>query len=68
MEEQHELEDYDPMPFGEHKGQAMQDIPASYLHFLWTKCDFKSKDTNVANYIRRNIDALKMEYKDGIWS
>ena len=29
------LTDTDPMPFGKCAGQPMQDVPASYLHWLW---------------------------------
>lgn len=30
------LTDTDPMPFGKYKGTPMQDVPASYLHWLWS--------------------------------
>lgn len=62
-----ELTDTSPMPFGKYKGEQMQDVPASYLHWLWT--NGKEKDTRdpVANYIRANKDALAKEYEDGIW-
>src|ERR1035437_5353821 len=29
------LTDTDPMPFCKWAGQPMQDVPASYLHWLW---------------------------------
>lgn len=54
------------MPFGKHKDKPMQDVPADYLHWLWSN-GLKGKQTPVANYIRANLDALKMEHKDGIW-
>lgn len=60
------LTDTDPMPFGKHKGEPMQDVPASYLHYLWTN-GLKDSKASVADYIRRNLDALKQEHKDGIW-
>ena len=66
------LEDTDWMPFGKygHKSndvRMMQDVPASYFHWLWT--NGKSQDLNcpVADYIRRNLSALQQEYPDGIW-
>lgn len=62
------LDDIDPMPFGKHKGEPMQDVPASYFHYLWTtgkQHDFKCP---VADYIRRNINVFKQEYSDGIWT
>lgn len=62
------LDDTDPMPFGKHKGEPMSDVPASYLHWLWTNgLKQKAKTDPVANYIERNLDALKKEYPDGLW-
>lgn len=63
-----ELTDLDPMPFGEHKGKPMQDVPAAYLHYLWASGKNQDKTCPVARYIRRNLDALRKEHKDGIWS
>lgn len=63
-----ELTDTDPMPFGKHKGEPMQDVPASYLHYLWQNGMKADKQSNVANYIRRNLNALKQEYQDGLWT
>jgi len=63
------LQDTDPMPFGKHKGECMQDVPASYLHYLWTNgMNKETKTNNVADYIQRNLSALKIEYKDGLWN
>ena len=56
------------MPFGKHKGTPMQDVPASYFHWLWTQTDFSATDkSGVADYIKRNFTALKQEHNDGIW-
>ena len=41
--------DSDPMPFGKHKGIPMQDVPASYLHWLWAN---GKKDLRVALALR----------------
>jgi hypothetical protein len=64
------LQDTSLMPFGMHKGTPMQDVPASYLHFLWTNgmSDEITHPSLVADYIRRNLDALRKEHPDGIWS
>lgn len=63
------LEDTDRMPWGKHKGELMQDVPASYLHYLWQNGLKNETWTNpVAHYISRNIDALKKEYPDGLWT
>lgn len=61
------LLDTDTMPFGKHRGVPMQDVPASYLHYLWVNGMKEDKQSNVADYIRRNLNALKMDYPDGIW-
>jgi uncharacterized protein (DUF3820 family) len=59
------LDDLSPMPFGKHKGQPMQDVPASYLHWLWTEgCN----NPQVSDYIKRNLSALKKESPDRIWN
>ena len=56
------------MPFGKFKGSPMQDVPASYLHYLWTNGMQNDLTSNVANYIRENLNALKKELPDAIWS
>lgn len=63
-----ELNDTDLMPFGKHKGIPMQDVPAGYLHYLWQNGLSSDSQSDVADYIRRNINALKLEHKDGVWS
>ena len=62
------LTDTDPMPFGKYKGTPMQDVPASYLHWLWTNEKKDDKQCPVADYIRRNLNALKIEHRDGLWA
>ena len=66
-----QLLDLDPMPFGKFGKTTpptlMQDVPASYLHYLWATGKKEDKTCPVADYIRRNLDALKHEHPDGIW-
>ncbi len=66
-----DLQDTDKMPWGKYKGVSMQDVPASYLHWLWTNerdpMSRKSKVDPVAAYIERNMAALQQEHPDGIW-
>lgn len=63
------LEDTSPMPFGKHHGEPMQDVPAHYLHWLWTNGkNAETKFCPVADYIKRNLSALREEHKDGVWS
>lgn len=59
------LSDLDPMPFGKYKGALMQDVPASYLHWLYTNS--VNKYCPVFNYCKDNLNHLKKEYEDGIW-
>jgi uncharacterized protein (DUF3820 family) len=63
----YKLTDTDQMPFGKYKGIPMQDVPASYLHWLWTQDGF-DKNSQIGVYITENLAGLKQEYKDGIWS
>lgn len=63
-----QLEDTDIMPFGKYKGtHQMQDVPASYLHWLWCNGLEHDETSPVADYIRRNLSVLKHEHPDGIW-
>ena len=68
------LNDDSPMPFGKYgpkpkgEGLTMKDVPARYLHWLWTTQGMEHDKTNaVADYIRRNKGVLAAEYTDGIW-
>lgn len=61
------LTDTSKMPFGKYRGEEMQNVPASYLHWLWSNGKSGDKLCPVANYIRENLSALEQEYKDGIW-
>lgn len=72
------------MPFGVHKDKPIQDVPASYLHWLWTDAGLKKESgdlersafnqnratsrTKLANYIWNNLHRLKLEHSDGIWT
>lgn len=60
-----ELTDQSPMPFGVHKGQPMERVPASYL--LWLR-DNNCRDQRVSKYIEDNLAALCKECPDYIGS
>lgn len=62
-----DLTDLSPMPFGRYHGEAMEDVPAAYLHWLWENGKKFELWCPVARYIRANIDALKQENRDLIW-
>jgi Putative quorum-sensing-regulated virulence factor len=61
------LTDTSKMPFGKYKGQLMQDVPASYLHWLWTNGLKQDRSSDVSAYIKDNLSALQKEHPDGIW-
>lgn len=72
-----ELQDTDPMPFGQHKGTPMQDVPVTYLHWLWCNgmrslserpASQTSNNIAVAHYIKRSLSGLRMEDKNLIWT
>jgi len=61
------LQDTDPCPQGKFKGKPMQDLPVKYLHWLWV--EFKiDENSPVGDYIKRNLDVLKLENTDLIWT
>lgn len=62
------LTDISLMPFGQHKGKLMQDVPAGYLHWLWVNGKKEDHSCPVAQYIKENLHALRQEYRDGIWA
>ena len=63
------LDDTSPMPFGKHKNRPMQDVPATYLHFLWHLGGLRNetKTNNVAAYIAKSLSALRQETPDLLW-
>ena len=67
--EHRRLLDTDGFPFGKHKGVPLQDVPAEYLHWLWTEGGLSTNNhSDVADYIRRNLTSLEQEYPDGVWT
>lgn len=55
------LLDTSPMPFGKYKGDKMENVPASYL--LWLYDNNKCNDL-VKDYIKDNYDVLYHELKN----
>ena len=61
------FQDTDLMPFGKHKGHQMQEVPASYLLWLWNNgLSQETATSNVAAYIEENLQALTLEDPDTI--
>lgn len=50
------LTDNSPMPFGKHKGQALANVPASHLLWLYTQREFSH--AALKEYIADNLDVL----------
>ena len=53
--------------FGYFKGQRFDQVPASYLHFVYTTFDRKKHNEQLFKYIERSMAALEIEHTDGIW-
>jgi len=58
------LTDTDLMPFGKHKGAKMEDVPASYLLWLWNQGAISHP--GVKAYIENSLSALEIECPDVI--
>ncbi len=61
MELSKPLTDNDPMPFGKHEGEAMLNVPASYLLWLSKQDWVEEKYPLVWAYIEDNYDILQLE-------
>ena len=57
-----ELTDHSPMPWGKYKGEAMINVPASYLLWLW---DNDKCSGNVKRYIMGDLEVLRKQAKEG---
>ena len=55
------LKDTSSMPFGKYRGQAMIDVPASYLLYLYDEMDVS--EGAVRDYIEDNLDVLREQVK-----
>lgn len=51
--------DTSPMPFGQHKGKALANVPAKYL--LWVYAQPWLKTGQLKDYIADNLDVLKAQ-------
>lgn len=50
--------DQSVMPFGKHKGLKLANVPAHYLIWLY---ESNMKDGPLKDYIKENLEALRME-------
>lgn len=60
------LTDTSPMPFGKYHGTPLQDVPASYLLWLWDNGIWQEKHKPLHAYIRESWSALLQDCKDYI--
>ncbi len=73
--------DTDPMPFGKHKGELLQDVPPRYLQWLWGELkvdgyhkasvgpvlpEHISVKVKLANYIWNSKSALEQELGESL--
>jgi hypothetical protein len=62
-----QMKDSDPMPFGEHRGTPIGQVPASYLDHL-RDANWLDRYPAVAEYIERNGKAIDKELDErGSW-
>lgn len=59
------LTDQSLMPFGKHRGKNMEDVPASYLLWLWEE-DKWNEPGDLHDYIADSFTALTKQAKDFI--
>ena len=65
------LTDGSPMPYGQYKSCPMEDVPVTYLHYIWHSKHSDPKIPNVKrvlDYIEKSLSALMKENEDLIWT
>jgi hypothetical protein len=60
------MTDTDLMPFGKHRGKRMEDVPASYLLWLWDNGVWQEPNKPIHDYIKSSWSALLHDCKDYI--
>lgn len=72
------LIDTDPMPFGKHRGEPLQDVPARYLAWLWgdglhehsgngdLTPSWLNEKRKLANYIWNSKSAIELELGESL--
>lgn len=55
------MNDQSPMPFGKHKGKTMEEVPASYLLWLWDESVWAQPERDIHAYIKESMSALLKE-------
>ena len=57
------MTDQDKMMFGKHKGEKMEDVPASYLDWLIDQSWIDSWPA-IKRYIEKNLEVIHMEMEE----
>lgn len=60
------LTDQSLMPFGKHKGEVLEKVPARYLLWLWDNGVHAEPHKPIHQYIKTSFSALETEAKDYI--
>lgn len=58
------LNDDSLMPFGKHKGKRLEDVPASYLLWLWDDGWWQRTSEPLGAYIEESFQALLIDAPD----
>lgn len=58
------FDDDTPMPFGKHKGKRLEDVPASYLLWLWDDGWWQRAGEPLGAYLADAFDALLIDAPD----
>ncbi|MDP1588944.1 MAG: DUF3820 family protein [Prosthecobacter sp.] len=54
------------MPFGKHQGKRLEDVPASYLLWLWDDGWWQRTSEPLGAYLRDALSTLQQECRDHI--
>jgi uncharacterized protein (DUF3820 family) len=49
------------MPFGEHQGKCLREIPDDYLFWLWDQIWLKSKFPGLYLYVKAFVEVVRKE-------
>lgn len=60
------MNDQDLITFGKYKGHKLEDVPASYLLWLWDNGIWAEKNHQLHSYISDNFHVLETEADDYI--
>ncbi len=60
------MTDQSTMPFGKHKGEKLENVPARYLLWLWDDGLHAQPERDLHKYIKDSFSVLETEARDYI--